>query len=368
MKKLILLMLAVLCASALAYKLPTAWTLGGGLSYDSVRVTIYRPAGHGASLTSVKDTTITGVGTGGNRTFYVDSLGQHIVRYMYFSTPDTFREYTYNNIPIDYTEYVRNTLKATIDSIYLVMDSLREQSWAEAGTVTLSQADIDSIVAGVIAGTIGSNGTGIFAVTLYARDTINNAFVPGINLTAVSGATNLFATTGSTGAATFNVDAATWTFNALGSPYTWVPFSRTVAGNITDTITGGGVLVAAPGSPNEATVYGTLIGGNGELAANWDIRFTLEDVKANLADTSTGQMVVLKTVETSSNSSGQFSVGLIKTENLLYKSGTAYKHPVWRMVASPSDVKTDPRIDFTFSIPSDSTSIDVGLLIKEGAE
>ena len=30
--------------------------------------------------------------------------------------------------------------------------------------------------------------------------------------------------------------------------------------------------------------------------------------------------------------------------------------------------KTDPRIDFTFSIPSDSTSIDVGLLIKEGAE
>ena len=47
MKRLILLMLAALTVSAFAYKLPTAWTLGGGLSYDSVRVTIYRPAGHG---------------------------------------------------------------------------------------------------------------------------------------------------------------------------------------------------------------------------------------------------------------------------------------------------------------------------------
>jgi hypothetical protein len=38
------------------------------------------------------------------------------------------------------------------------------------------------------------------------------------------------------------------------------------------------------------------------------------------------------------------------------------------MVASPSDVKNDPRIDFTFSIPSDSTFIDVGQLIKAGAQ
>ena len=357
MKKLILLMLAVLCASALAYKLPTAWTLGGGLSYDSVRVTIYRPAGHGASLTSVKDTTITGVGTGGNRTFYVDSLGQHIVRYMYFSTPDTFREYTYNNIPIDYTEYVRNTLKETIDSIYLVMDSLREQSWAEAGTVTLSQADIDSIVAGVIAGTIGSNGTGIFAVTLYARDTVNGAFVPGINLTAVSGATNLFATTGSTGAATFNVDAATWTFSALGSPYTWVPFSRTVAGNITDTITGGGVLVAAAPSPDKATVYGTVD------CYSCFVRFTL-DAPSAVIDTSTGYLISQKVYDLKTNAAGSFQQALPKTENMIYMSGTQKLHPKWRVVISRTNVALESNWGQPFSIDADSTELNIGELFQ----
>lgn len=367
MKKLVLIMLAVLTASAFAYRLPTAWSVGGGMSYDSVRVTIWRPATAGAAMTNVKDTSITGVGTSGNRVFYVDSLVTHNVRYLYFSSPDTFREYSYDIMPIELAQFLRGEIADLDDSLDKVMDTLATQSWGNA-SVTLTQADIDSIVAGVIAGTIAASGSGIYAVTMYARDTINNAFVPGINLTAVSGATYLYATTGSTGAATFNVDAATWTFNALGSPYTWVPFSRTVNSNITDTITGGGVLVVAPDSPDEATVYGTISGGDGELATYWDIRFTLEDVKSNLADTSTGQIIVLKTVQTSSNSSGQFSVGLIKTENLLYKSGTAYKHPVWRMVASPSDVKTDPRIDFTFSIPADSTSIDVGLLIKEGAQ
>jgi hypothetical protein len=285
---------------------------------------------------------------------------------MYFVSPDTFREYVQDVYPIEYAQFTRAYLSDLDTATQAIRDSMDEAS--ATPEVTLTQADIDSIVAGVIAGTIAANGTGIFAVTMYARDTVNSAFVPGINLTAVSGATNLFATTSSTGAATFNVDAATWTFNALGSPYTWVPFTRAVAGNITDTITGGGVLVIAPSSPDEATVYGTLIGGDGEIAANWDVRFTLEDVKANLSDTATGQMVVIKVVETSTNSSGYFSKGLLKTENMLYKSGTQFKHPVWRMVASPSDVKTDPRVDFTFTIPSDSTSIDLGQLIKEGAE
>lgn len=236
------------------------------------------------------------------------------------------------------------------------------------GSVVISQADIDSIVAGVIAGTSASNGTGIYALTIYARDTINSAFVQGINLTAIAGATTLYATTNNSGYATFNVDSATWTINALGSPYTWVPFTRGVGANTTDTITGGGLSFATPGSPDEATVYGTLISGDGSVAANWDIRFTLEDVKQNAADTSTGQIIVIKTIDGSTNGSGYFSQGLMKTDNILYKSGTSYKHPVWKMVASPSDLKTDIRLEMTFGIPADSTSLDLGLLIKQGAQ
>lgn len=323
MKRLILIMLAVLTASAMAYKLPTAWTVGGGMSYDSVRVTIYRAGAIGSALTNVKDTTITGAGTGGTRTFYVDSLCQHVVRYMYFSSPDTSREYIYNVLPVDYTEYVRNTLKETIDSIYLVMDSLAANEWATAGTVTLSDADIDSIVAGVIAGTIAASGTGIYAVTMYARDTINNAFVPGINLTAVAGATYLYATTGSTGAATFNVDAATWTFNALGSPYTWVPFSRVVNANTTDTITGGGVTVVATASPGMCTVYGQIDRNGAAASGVWvDISLTRPDTL-----TIDSTYVELKT-RVVTNASGVWSADVYyltgDTRNFYYTYKDAY--------------------------------------------
>lgn len=367
MKKLVLIMLAVLTASALAYRLPTAWTLGGGLSYDSVRVTVYRPSTSSATLANVKDTSFTTAGTGGSFALEVDSLVGHVVRYLYFSSPDTFREYTYNVLPVDYEKYLRGILQRTADSLDLVMDTLATQNWANA-SVEIDSADKADIATLVLAGIVSGAGTGINTVTIYARDTINGAFIPGTYLTAAAGAELLYATTGVNGYATFNCNSATYTFSALGSPYTWVPFTRAIAGDITDTITGGGVLVTAPSSPDEATVYGTLIGGDGGVAANWDVRFTLEDVKANLSDTATGQMVVIKVIETSTNSSGYFTKGLLKTGNMLYKSGTQYKHPVWRMVASPSDVKTDPRVDFTFTIPSDSTSLDLGQLIKGGTE
>lgn len=260
MKKLIVLMLIILTASALAYKLPTAWTLGGGLGTDSMRITIYRTGAANTTLTTVTDTgfvTSTAASKqGGNRTFNVDSLVAYTIRYMYFVAPDTFREYVQDVFPIEYAQLTRAYLADLDTATQAIRDSMEEAS--TAGAVTLTQSDIDSIVAGVIAGTITANGTGIFAVTMYARDTINNAFVPGVNLTAVSGATNLFATTSSTGAATFNVDAATWTFNALGSPYTWVPFTRAVAGNITDTITGGGVSIIPSSNPDLATIYGII--------------------------------------------------------------------------------------------------------------
>lgn len=370
MKKLIVLMLIVLTASALAYKLPTAWTLGGGLGTDSMRITIYRTGAANTTLTTVTDTgfvTSTAASKqGGNRTFNVDSLVAHTIRYMYFVAPDTFREYVQDVYPIEYTQFIRAYLADLDTATLAIRDSMDEA--AAVPSVTIDSADKADIATLVLEGITAGSGTGVFTVTMYARDTINGAFVPGTYITAEAGASLLYATTGTNGFATFNVDAATWTFSALGSPYTWVPFSRAIAGDITDTITGGGVLVTAPSSPDEATVYGTLIGGDGEIAANWDVRFTLEDVKANLSDTATGQMVVIKVVETSTNSSGYFSKGLLKTENMLYKSGTQYKHPVWRMVASPSDVKTDPRVDFTFTIPSDSTSLDLGQLIKEGAE
>lgn len=259
---LILLTVLLMAASASAYRIHVSYSMGGGLVATKVRT--FLTYGNGNTVATAKDstivTTISASTSPIEKNWYLpDSLISYNVTKIYYTADgDTFVEHIENVLPIEFEQLVRGQLATTTSGVAVVLDSLDDQVWATAGTVTLSQADIDSIVAGVIAGTIGSNGTGIFAVTLYARDTINNAFVPGINLTAVSGATNLFATTGSTGAATFNVDAATWTFNALGSPYTWVPFSRTVAGNITDTITGGGVTIIPATSPDLATIYGQV--------------------------------------------------------------------------------------------------------------
>ena len=260
MKKIIL-MLLLLATTAYGYRLHVSYSMGGGLTATGVRTII--TYGNGNTVATAKDSTITTTISATTspieKNWYLpDSLVSYNVTKIYYCPPDSFIEITENILPFEFPQYQRGQLAAANSGISVVLDSLDDQVWATAGTVTLSQADIDSIVAGVIAGTIGSNGTGIFAVTLYARDTINNAFVPGINLTAVSGATNLFATTGSTGAATFNVDAATWTFNALGSPYTWVPFSRSVSGSITDTITGGGVTIIPVTSPDLATIYGQV--------------------------------------------------------------------------------------------------------------
>lgn len=421
MKKLILIMLAILTAAAFAYRLPTAWSVGGGLSFDSVRVTAYRGEVGSATLTKEIDTSFVGAGTDGSFALFVDSMVQYTVRYMYFCYPDTFREFTYGNMPIDYEKYVRafsDSLKGAVadankgnfgrwttaqrDSLLgaitdanksnfgrwtvgqrdSILTAIRDANkvnfgrWTAAqrdsilnaiadanksnfggGSVVISQADIDSIVAGVIAGTSASNGTGIYALTIYALDTINNHLVQGINLTAVAGATTYYATTNNSGYATFNVDSATWTINALGSPYTWVPITRGVAANTTDTINGGGVLVAAADSPSEATVYGTV------SCPSCYVRFQLM-AEGMVTDTSTGYIISRKVYNLKTNSIGYFSKSLPKTENLVYQSGTKILQPKWKITISPTDVVLEPQVEQTFFIDSDSTSLDIGGLIR----
>lgn len=325
MKKLVLIMLAVLTASALAYKLPTAWTLGGGLGTDSMRITIYRPGSANTVLTTVKDTGFTtplaADKTGGNRTFNVDSLMAHTIRYMYFVAPDTFREYVQDVFPVEMGQYLRAYLADLDTATLAIRDSMYEAS--QTGTLTLDQEDIDSISAAVVRGVNTAAGTGVNAVTLYARDTINNAFVSGVYITAVGGVDNLNATTGVNGFATFNCNTATYTFSALGSPYTWVPFTRAIAGNITDTITGGGVLVVASTAPEMCTVYGQ-IDRNGTAAQGVWVEITLTRPDTLTIDSS---FIELKT-KVVTNSSGLWSADVYyltgDTRNFYYTYKDAY--------------------------------------------
>lgn len=323
MKKLILIMLAVLTASALAYKLPTAWTAGGGLVIDSVRVTVYRATTSSGTNTAVSNVSYVGPFTdqSGITSIDVDSLCSYNIRYMYFINPDVFREFAYNVTPIDYEKYLRASLADLDTATQAVRDSMYEAS--QTGTLTLDQEDIDSISAAVVRGVNTAAGTGVNAVTLYARDTINGAFVSGVYITAVGGVDNLNATTGVNGFATFNCNTATYTFSALGSPYTWVPFTRAVAGNITDTITGGGVTVTPPADPTLCRVYGW------EITNGWDtlrgVNVSLEIV--NYSDTmqAGGVVVGAKVVTARTNSNGYWQMDVVPNSILDPNSRYIYR-------------------------------------------
>lgn len=318
MKKLILIVL-LLATSASAYRLHVVYSVGSGISCTGVRTVITR--GNGNTVSSVKDSTITttinAANTNVEKNWYVpDSLVSYAVTKMYFCGADTFIETVDNVLPIEFEQLMRGFQKE-------VTDSLHGNLWATAGTVTLSDADIDSIVAGVIAGTTAANGSGIFAANIYARDTVNSSFVSGINIVAVSGATYLFATTDPTGKATFNVDSATWVFNAAGMPYTWVPFTRAVGGNITDTINGGGPLVLPTSNPDMCTIYG-VIDRNGAPAVGAWVEITLTRPDTLTIDTS---FVELKTrVVTNSLGVWQADVYYLSgsTRNFYYSYKDAY--------------------------------------------
>lgn len=258
MKKLILIIL-LLASTASAYRLHVVYSMGGGLTATGVRTII--TYGNGNSVATAKDSTITTTISATTspieKNWYLpDSLVSYSVTKIYYCPPDTFVEQVDNVLPIEFERLVRGQFAHLDTATDAIRDSMDEASQTPA--VTLTQEDIDSISAAVVRGVNTSAGTGINTVTLYARDTINHVFVSGVYITAVGGVDNLSASTGVNGYATFNCNTATYVFSALGSPYTWVPFSRTVAGNITDTITGGGVTIIPVTSPDLATIYGQV--------------------------------------------------------------------------------------------------------------
>lgn len=402
MKRLILIMLTVLATTAVAYRLPTAWTLGGGLSYDSVRVTAYRAETGSATLTNEVDTSFVGAGTDGSFALFVDSLAQYTVRYMYFSGSDTFREYSYGNMPTDYERFARVKLQETSDSLAgqswatagsltaaqqdslfaanerlnVILDSLAAQAWAATGGLSSAEQDslfaanarlntiIDSLAGQTWAATGTSSSGGCpdsvgDAVTLVAYDSVAGAPIQSAQMalrSSVNGA-NLAVSplTGASGAFTFTIASpGTYYVVTRANSVTFPVRTLTVTGAQTDTVNGGGFVVVAAAAPDEASVYGTVD------CYYCDVRFTLMSANQSVTDTSTGYLVSETVKDTTTNSAGQFSMPLKKTGNMLYTSGTSRKHPIWNVRISPTDVEKEVRWFKDFEIPSDSTSLHIG--------
>lgn len=262
-----------------------------------------------------------------------------------------------------------------------IQDSVQTQAWASAGvaslpdSVTSAVMEIqDSVQSQSWAATGSGLGTGANSVTYIVRDTTNDVRVSNamvtikdtLESTVSAGPTS----TGINGYVTVNLDDGTYVALVTANNVTFSTDTFVVSGATTDSIMGYGQMIATAPSSAYCSVYGTLTGagyedgGSEDVASRWYVRFTLEEAKSNLSDTSATKVVVIKTVDASTDANGYFNVFLLKTGNLLYKSGSAYKQPIWRMVASPVDVKNDPRIDITFSIPSDSTTLNIGGIIS----
>jgi hypothetical protein len=240
--------------------------------------------------------------------------------------------------------------------------------------VTLSAADLDNISAAIIAGGLSCTGSGRRSVTIYAVDTSTGTAVrvSGVTVSATSGATGYGGETGLDGKIVFSLDDGTWIIAGNDGQNSYTPNTLTVNGVEIDSIMTNKVVIAAPAISGQATAYVYISeAGAPNTGAYGDcegcvVRFTLESqdgrVLTSVTDTSTNEVIYDPTQDCISTSSGYAEGFLRKTDNLVYKDGSNLLHPVWRVTISNYDVKQEPLWDRRFSIPHDSTTINLGNL------
>ena len=95
---------------------------------------------------------------------------------------------TYGIVPIEDEQSTKARLADIDTGVTVVLDSLDDQVWASAGSVTLDSADIADIAEAVVAGIGSEAGTGINTVTLDARDTVKDGFISCFYVSAEAGA------------------------------------------------------------------------------------------------------------------------------------------------------------------------------------
>lgn len=248
------------------------------------------------------------------------------------------------------------TARAAADTAMQVFnrDSLIVRSGRVTYVDTTNYADtLGSQVASSSEGSGGCPDSVGYAVTLVAYDSLAiepvqsaqmalRSTVNGIDLAVSS-------LTGVSGAYTFTIATpGTYYVITRAAGMTFPVRTLVVSGAQTDTVNGAGYTVSG-----HAVVVGSV-------DCIWcDVRFVLESSGQPVTDTSTGLLVTQTVVDTTTNSFGDFTMGLPKTGNMVYMSGTVRKHPQWRVKVSPTDVEKEVKWEKPFDIPADSTTINL---------
>lgn len=176
---------------------------------------------------------------------------------------------------------------------------------------------------GAGAWTTGGTGAGSNTVTIYATDTSGTDtrinFVE-ITVKTMAGVTDAVMTTGSSGYATFTLQADTFIFIGKRPDYVWITDTIVITTNQTDSIVGYDVPLPTPSDPSFATVVldvsrlrgiedimGVCLTAYNEVGAN---KYTM--------DTTGGAKLLLPIAESAcADSSGRISLTLVKSNEIV---------------------------------------------------
>jgi len=203
-----------------------------------------------------------------------------------------------------------------------VGDSAMTWAWAydnrdvEAGDATVDYDAMDSVFSAAHgSGAWAPSGIGAEACTVYVYRASDSAPLPGIAITAWDTAQTIRQgeprTSVTTGYAVFSLDSGEVIFNARSVGYTFpAGVIDTVGDGEVDSIWGTWYSPDAPAGTTLCAVYGWLSDIVGAAPENRRVTFTVDDVTANVCDSTLNWR---KAVSTRTDSTGYFTINLARS-------------------------------------------------------
>lgn len=214
---------------------------------------------------------------------------------------------------------------------------------ASSYTAAPSAAAIDTQLSGTHgSGAWGASGSGSGAYAVTVTVTDGASPVQSALVRLGNGVDQFTASTDASGAATFSLDSATYTVGITRGGYQFTPTTLVVSGVTSRTFAMTATVIAPPDDPELCAVQGYLISGNGAVAANVPVLFTLSG--SGPAITLSGQAVTRGQVSVLTDSDGKVSVNLVRTDQI---SGSSWS---WTVTCQAAFSKSITLTDSTYNL------------------
>lgn len=200
------------------------------------------------------------------------------------------------------------------------------------------------------------SGGGSYTATIHAVDSAGtDSGVAGIPITVknLTGSTNGFITTNSSGYAVFNLDSGSYDISApLGYGYIWLRDTILVnAAALTDTLWGYNVVIGTPGAANLCRLYDNVHDLNGNPIQGVQVEATLVSSQ-NVRDSCSNVSLSGYRVTAVSDTSGYWYLDLIKTLCIESTTGSSSTIKYQIKATYPSGTEL---VDKRYTVPDSTT-------------